>query len=70
MKRRERQERCVARARELAASGQYSGYSIIVHILHSEGYPEARGWLTNEFLRHELDQICAKSQAEKKPPPG
>ena len=69
MKKQERQERCLARARELAASGEYSGYQLIVHILHREGYPEARGWLTDDFLRNELDQICAASRA-KKPPPG
>jgi hypothetical protein len=42
MKERELRERCVARARELAASGQYSSHRLIVHILHSEGYPKAR----------------------------
>ena len=52
------------RARELAASGHYSGYEQIVHVLRREGYAKARVWLEDDLLRSELDQICAESRKD------
>jgi hypothetical protein len=50
------------RARELAASGRYSGYQPIVHALRREGYAKARQWLEDDLVRSELDQICAENR--------
>jgi hypothetical protein len=49
------------RARELAASGRYSGYQPIVHPLRREGYAKARQWLEDDLVCSELDQICAET---------
>jgi hypothetical protein len=65
MKKQERHEYVLRRARELAASGQYSGYQLIEHALRQEGYAEARGWLDNDLLRKEIDQICTESRIGK-----
>jgi hypothetical protein len=68
VKKTERQEYVLRRARELAETGQYSGYQLIELALRHEGYAEARGWLDNELLRKELDQICLLARRRKGEP--
>lgn len=61
----QRQEHVLRRARELARTGNYSGYVLIEHALRNEGYPEARGWLDNQLFRQELDRLCAEARANE-----
>jgi hypothetical protein len=68
MKKSERQEYVMRRARELAQSGNFDRWSDIEFELRvREGFSEAREWLDTRFIRSELDGICA--QARKKHPP-
>jgi hypothetical protein len=47
------------RAAELAKSGKFSGWvAIEAQLRFVEGYPEARRWLEDEYLRMELDRLC------------
>ena len=62
MKKSERLEYMARRARELAESGKYDDYISIETTLRSEGYPEARQYLDNRFLREELNEICRQAK--------
>jgi len=56
-------------AREMAWTGDYSGWLIIEQMLRfKHGYPEARTVLDNYYERKELDDICARAKARKETP--
>jgi hypothetical protein len=51
------------RAAELARSGKFSGWvAIEARLRFVEGYPEARRWLDDEYLRMELDRMCGAAR--------
>ncbi|GAA3715784.1 hypothetical protein GCM10022268_25470 [Sphingomonas cynarae] len=51
-------------ARELAWTGEYSGWLIIEQMLRfKHGYPEARSVLDVQWIRQELDEICERAKA-------
>lgn len=60
MKKRNRREYVMRRARELAETGKYPRWNAIEFELRFvEGIEEARGWLANQLIRDELDRICS-----------
>ena len=58
MKKAEKQAYVRRRAYELAESGTCTDYVTIEILLDREGYPEARDWLDDEYLRESLNKIC------------
>ena len=67
MKKRERQDYVLSRARELALTGDYDGWQRIeFHLRFVEGFSEARGWLDSRFTRDELDRLCAQSHNKRR----
>jgi hypothetical protein len=55
-----------ARARKLARSGLFHGWSPIAFELCFEaGFEEAREWLYTATTRDELDRICREARASK-----
>ena len=59
-------KRMQARARELARSGRFHGWSPIAFELRFEdGFEEARDWLYRAATRDELDRICRVARASK-----
>ena len=55
----DRHSHVLSRAAELAKSGKFSGWvAIEAQLRFVEGYPEARRWLEDEYLRLELDRLC------------
>ena len=60
---RQQREYIPGRARELAASGKFSGwYAIEQHFRLEEYCPEARHVLDNERTRDELNRLCKAAQ--------
>ena len=54
------------RARELAATGNFSGWLAIEHHLRfDEGMPLARQVLDHDFTRKHLDQLCENARRSK-----
>jgi hypothetical protein len=63
MKKRDRHEYVMQRARELAQSGEFDGWiDIEFELRNAEGLEEAKGWLDSRFVREELDQICKQNR--------
>ena len=61
---REQREYVGPRARELARSGQFSGWwAIEIHLRREENCPEARHVLDDERTREELDTLCKEARA-------
>jgi hypothetical protein len=59
-------KRIQARARELAQSGQFHGWSPIAFELRFEdGFEEGREWLYTATTRDELDRLCQAARASK-----
>ena len=59
-------KRIQARARKLAHSGKFYGWSPIAFELGFEdGFEEAREWLYTATTRDELDRICQEVRASK-----
>jgi hypothetical protein len=59
----DRHSHVLRRAAELARSGKYSGWvAIEAQLRFVEGYPEARRWLDDEYLRMELDRLCSAAR--------
>ena len=55
-----------AKARKLAHSGKFHGWSPIAFELGFEdGFEEAREWLYTATTRDELDRICQEARASK-----
>ena len=55
-----------ARARKLARSGKFHGWSPIVFELRFEkGFNEAREWLYKATTRDELERICREARGSK-----
>ena len=55
-----------AKARKLAHSGKFHGWSPIAFELGFEdGFAEAREWLYTATTRDELDRICQEARAYK-----
>jgi hypothetical protein len=55
-----------AKARKLAHSGKFHGWSPIAFELGFEdGFAEAREWLYTATTRDELDRICQEARASK-----
>ena len=67
MKKSERHDYILKRARELARSGECRDYRSVEIFLRGEGFEEARSILDNERLRDELDEMCNSAQPKKKP---
>ena len=60
----EQREYVPRRARELAQTGQFSGwYEIEVHLRREESCHEARHILDNERMRENLDRLCSEAKA-------
>ena len=54
------------RARKLARSGQFHGWSPIAFELRFEdGFGEAREWLYTATTRDELDRMCREARSSK-----
>lgn len=66
MNKRERHAYILREARELAKTGKYDRRLLIEMHLRSEGFPEARQVLDNDFLRKELDQLCRDARKNSK----
>jgi hypothetical protein len=64
MKKAQRYEVILQKAREYARSGQYSGWHEIEIQLRSKGWTEARSILDGETIRDELDRLCKASKAK------
>jgi hypothetical protein len=59
-------ERIQAKARQLAKSGKFHGWSPIAFELRFEdGFEESREWLYTATTRDELDRICREARASK-----
>jgi hypothetical protein len=59
-------KRIQARARELAKSGRFHGWSPIAFELRFEdGFEEAREWLYTATTRDELDRVCQEARGSK-----
>jgi hypothetical protein len=59
-------KRIQARARKLARSGKFHGWSPIAFDLRFEdGFEEARGWLYTTTTIDELNRICWKARVSK-----
>jgi hypothetical protein len=57
------------KAREMAATGEYSGWLIIEQMLRFQhGLHEARTVLDEQYIRRELDEICRRAQEGRAPP--
>jgi hypothetical protein len=61
-------DRTLARAHELARSGQFSDWLAIEHQLKVEGFARARVFLDARFLRQELDDLCRQSRVDDQSP--
>lgn len=67
MNKKERREYILRRAKELAKTGNFSGWLSIEHYIRSkEGLQEARSVLDNQWLRKELDRLCSKAKRSTK----
>jgi hypothetical protein len=54
------------KAREMAATGEYSGWLIIEQMLRfRHGLHEARTVLDEQYVRRELDEICKRAQERR-----
>ena len=52
------------RARELAASGQFSGWAgIVFELEYFEGFPLAPAWLNYGQMIEELDKACGQARS-------
>jgi hypothetical protein len=52
------------RARELAASGRFSGWAgIIFELEYFEGFPLARAWLDYSSMVEELNLACQRARS-------
>jgi hypothetical protein len=59
-------KRIQARARELARSGKFHGWSPIAFELRFEdGFEETREWLYTATTRDELDRLCQQARASR-----
>ena len=59
-------KRIQARARKLAQSGMFHGWSPIAFELRFEdGFEEAREWLYTATTRDELDRMCREARSSK-----
>jgi hypothetical protein len=57
------------RARELAASGRFSGWlSIEFELRYVEGHQQARIWLDDVLIREELDILCQQARSRERTP--
>jgi hypothetical protein len=65
MTKREREEYVIARAYELADSGNYRVWRYIELELIHEGFNEARRVLDDSVTRQLLDERCADAQSRK-----
>ncbi len=60
----EQREYIPGRARQLARSGEFSGWwEIERHLVSEEHCPEARHSLDREDFRDELDRLCEEAQS-------
>ena len=65
MKKRNRRDYVMRRARELAETGKYPRWNAIEYELRFvEGIKKARGWLDDRQIQDELDRICARTHTK------
>jgi len=57
-----RKDYVLRRAEELARSGDFTDWVLIERALRAEGFPEARQWLDDKFIRSELTRMCADAK--------
>jgi hypothetical protein len=56
------------RARELAATGRFSGYAgIVFQLEYFEGFPLANSWLNYSPMIEELDSACQSARLAPRP---
>ena len=56
------------RARELAATGRFSGYAgIVFQLEYFEGFPLANSWLNYSPMIEELDSACQSARLASRP---
>jgi hypothetical protein len=56
------------RARELAASGRFSGWAgIVFELEYFEGFPLAPAWLNYSPMIEELDKACKQARSASAP---
>jgi hypothetical protein len=56
------------RARELAATGRFSGYAgIVFQLEYFEGFPLANSWLNYSPMIEELDSACQSARFASRP---
>jgi hypothetical protein len=66
VKKRNRRQYVIRRARELAETGKYARWNAIEFELRFvEGIEEARGWLADRPIRDELDGICTRTHKKR-----
>lgn len=59
-------KRMQAKARNMACSGRFIGWTPIAFELRFEdGFDDARDWLYRAETRYELDRLCQKARASK-----
>ena len=62
---RQREEFCRKRAREMAHSGDFADHLEIQTRLELDGYAEVYDAVDRRFLRQDLDNICKAAAAKK-----
>ena len=66
VKKRNRRQYVIRRARELAETGKYARWNAIEFELRFVGgIDEARRWLADRPIRDELDGICARTHKKR-----
>jgi hypothetical protein len=66
LKKRDQEEYVLRRAKELAESGRFTGWTgIEFELRYAEGFELARAWLDYAPVREELDLICRQARARK-----
>lgn len=66
MRKEERQKYIVDSVRDMARSGEYSGWRITETFLHSGEYLEERSLLNDQFVRTDLIQLYMQARKGEK----